>query len=81
MAVTLDEARKVVMELSDEDRQVLAEEIMQSRWEPEWRDAWFAEGERRLARMLSGEDRSLTLEEFLTDKDDPSPEDSNGRHP
>ena len=68
MAVTLDEARKVVMALSYEDRQVLAEEIMQSRYE----HAWLSEGERRLSRMLSGEDRELTLEEFLSDEDGPS---------
>jgi hypothetical protein len=68
MANTLEDARKVVMELSDEDRQVLAEEIMRSRYE----NAWLTEGERRLARMLSGEDRELTLGEFLSDEDEPS---------
>lgn len=55
------------MELSDEDRQMLAEEIMQARWEPAWRDAWSAEAERRHARMVSREDATLTLEEFFSD--------------
>jgi hypothetical protein len=69
MASTLEEARKVVMELSDEDRQVLAEEIMLARWDPEWRDAWAAEAERRYQRMISGEEPSLTLEEFFSDEE------------
>jgi hypothetical protein len=53
------------MALSDEDRQVLAEEIIHARWAPQGRDAWAAEAERRYARMESGEDPGLTLEEFL----------------
>jgi hypothetical protein len=68
MAVTIDEARKVVMELSGEERQLLAEEMMQSRWDPAWAAAWTAEGERRNARIESGEDRELTLEEFWSDE-------------
>lgn len=68
MASTLEEARKVVMALSDEDRQVLAEEIIHARWDPQWRDAWAAEAERRYARMESGEDPGLTIEEFLADE-------------
>ena len=69
MAKTLDDARKVVIELSDEDRQVLAEEIMLARWEPAWRDAWAAEAERRYQRMISGEEPTLTLEEFFSDEE------------
>jgi hypothetical protein len=69
MAVTIDEARKVVMELAEEDRQLLAEEILQSRWDPKWVTAWVAEADRRNARIESGEDRELTLEEFWADDD------------
>jgi len=70
MARTLEEARQVVMELPDEDRRMLAEEIIEARWNPEWREKWAAEAERRAARMESGEDRELTIEEFFADDDD-----------
>jgi hypothetical protein len=70
MARTLEEARQVVMELPDEDRRVLAEEIIEARWNPEWREKWGAEAERRYARIESGEDRALTIEEFFADDDD-----------
>ena len=75
MAVTIDEARKIVMELSDEERQLLAEEMMQSRWDPQWAAVWGAEAERRYQRLVSGEDRGLTLDEFWSD-DDNSPDPS-----
>jgi putative addiction module component (TIGR02574 family) len=67
MPNTLDEARKVVMELSDEDRQVLAEEIMQARWEPAWRDAWAAEIERRVKQMEDGTAELIPAEEVVGD--------------
>lgn len=70
MAVTIDEARKVVMELPEEERQLLAEEIIQSRWDPQWIEAWVAEADRRQARLERGEDRELTLDEFWDDSDD-----------
>jgi hypothetical protein len=70
MAVTIDEARKVVMELPETERQLLAEEIIQSRWDPQWVEAWVAEADRRYARLESGEDRELTLEEFWDDSND-----------
>ena len=70
MAVTIDQARKVVMELPEEDRQLLAEEIIQSRWDPKWVEAWIAEADRRHARIKSGEDRELTLEEFWADDEE-----------
>ena len=60
----------MVMELPDADRQILAEEIIASRWNPRWREAWVAEIERRNALLESGEDPGLTLEEFFSD--DPS---------
>ncbi len=68
MAVTIDDARKVVMELTEAERQLLAEEIIQSRWDPQWVEAWVAEADRRNARLESGEDRGLTLEEFWDDR-------------
>ena len=70
MAVTIEDVRKAVMELPEEDRQLLAEEIIQSRWDPKWIDAWVAEADRRNARLASGEDRELTLEEFWADDDE-----------
>lgn len=70
MARTLEDARKVVMELDPEDRQVLAEEIIASRWSARWVDAWMVEVERREQRLESGEDRELTIEEFFSDEGD-----------
>ena len=69
MASTLEDARRVVMELDPEDRQTLAEEIIQSRWDPKWVEAWTLEAERRSRRIDSGEDQLLTLEEFWSDED------------
>lgn len=57
------------MKLPDPDRQLLAEEIIAARWNPQWREAWGAEIERRRQRLASGEDRELTLEEFFRDSD------------
>lgn len=70
MAHTLEDAREVVMELSDEDRQILAEELIHSRWEPAWREAWADEVERRKQRLESGQARELSLEEFFADDGD-----------
>ena len=70
MAHTLEQVRQVVMELNDEDRQILAEELIHSRWEPAWREAWADEVERRKQRLESGEARELSLEEFFADDDD-----------
>jgi hypothetical protein len=36
---------------------------------PQWREAWAEEIERRRQRLESGEDRELTLEEFFSDED------------
>lgn len=58
------------MELPEEDRRILAEEIIEARWNPEWREKWAAEAERRYARIVSGDDRALTIEEFFSDADD-----------
>ena len=70
MAVTIDDARRIVMELSEEERQLLAEEIIQARWDPRWVEAWAAEADRRAARLESGQDQELTLEEFWDDSAD-----------
>lgn len=63
----MEEAGQVVKELADHDRQMLAEEIIQARWDPDWREAWAAEAERRNLRLESGDDRELTMEEFFAD--------------
>jgi hypothetical protein len=64
---TLEEVRRDAMELGDEDRQILAEDLIHARWDPAWRDAWADEVERRKQRLESGEDRELTLDEFFAD--------------
>jgi hypothetical protein len=69
MAQTLEDARQIVMALPDEDRQLLAEEIIAARWTPQWRAAWAAEVDERLNRIRSGEERTLTPEEFFSDED------------
>ena len=53
------------MKLADPDRQLLAEEIIAARWNPEWRPAWASELERRRQRLVNGDDRELTVEEFF----------------
>jgi hypothetical protein len=70
MASSLEEVRHAVMELPDGDRQLLAEEIIAARWNPQWRGAWADEIERRRQRLESGEDRELTLDEFFSDDND-----------
>ena len=67
MASSLEQVREAVRELPDPDRQLLAEEIIAARWNPQWRAAWIAESERRMQRLETGEDRELTLEEFFSD--------------
>jgi hypothetical protein len=67
VARTLEEVRRDAMELGDEDRQLLAEDLIHSRWDPAWREAWADEVERRKQRLASGEDRELTLDEFFAD--------------
>jgi hypothetical protein len=69
MAKSLEDVREAVMKLPDSDRQVLAEEIIASRWNPQWRAAWAAEIGRRRQRLASGEDRELTVDEFFSDND------------
>ena len=70
MASSLEDVRQAVMELPDQDRQLLAEEIIAARWNPRWRAAWAEELERRRERLESGQDRELTLDEFLSDDND-----------
>ena len=70
MASSLEEVRHAVMELPDGDRQLLAEEIIAARWNPQWRAAWADEIERRRQRLESGDDRELTLDEFFSNDND-----------
>jgi hypothetical protein len=67
MSTTLDEARKIAMQLTDDERASLSEELAASVFEPGVLGAWLEESERRLARMQSGEDPGLTLEQFWSD--------------
>jgi hypothetical protein len=70
MRNSLEEIREAVMELPDTERQLLAEEIIAARWNPQWRAAWADEVQRRRQRLERGDDRELTLEEFLSDDAD-----------
>lgn len=70
MARTLEDVRRDAMELDDEDRQMLAEELIHSRWDPAWRDAWADEVDRRKQRLERGEARELSIDEFFADDDD-----------
>lgn len=65
MANTLEQVRHAVMELPDSERQLLAEEIIASRWNPGWRASWSAELERRRQRLESGDDQELSAEEVF----------------
>jgi putative addiction module component (TIGR02574 family) len=69
MARTREEVRTDALELSDEERLQLAEELVGS-VEPtsEWWTRWTAEAERRYRRLETGEDPGLTLEEFWSDE-------------
>jgi hypothetical protein len=70
MRNSLEEIREAVMELPDTERQLLAEEIIAARWNPQWKAAWSDEIQRRRQRLERGDDRELTLEEFLRDDAD-----------
>jgi putative addiction module component (TIGR02574 family) len=70
MATTLEEARKVVMELSDADRAALVEELVAGSPADEvWRREWAEEAERRYQELSSGSVPALTREEFFRDED------------
>ncbi|PYQ31206.1 MAG: hypothetical protein DMF56_04705 [Acidobacteria bacterium] len=70
MGTTLEEAKRIAMELDDSDRLKLAEHLVASvPFDPQVQEAWIAEAERRYQRMESGEDPGLTLEEFWSDED------------
>ncbi len=71
MARTREEVRSAAMELNDQERLQLAEELVSS-VEPtsEWWDKWMAEADRRYRRLETGEDPGLTLEEFWSDRSD-----------
>jgi hypothetical protein len=68
MAKTLDEVRRDAMELSDEDRDVLAQELRDSCMTTEERDveaAWIEEAERRYADWQAGNAEAVSLDETL----------------
>ena len=69
MARTREEVRTDAMDLNDEERLRLAEELVGS-VEPtsEWWSKWMAEANRRYRRLETGEDAGLTLEEFWSDE-------------
>jgi Putative addiction module component len=57
------------MQLSDEERLRLAEELVASvAPDSQWWDRWSAEAERRYRLLATGADRGLTTEEFWSDK-------------
>ena len=70
MPKTLDEVRRDAMELSDEDRSRLSEELARARWAPGVLESWIAESERTIEAMKRGEEPVLTLEEFWQDDDE-----------
>jgi hypothetical protein len=68
MARTLDEVRDIAMELTEDDRELLAEALVASLpWSPAVKEAWVLEARERLRRLETGEDPGLTLEEFFAD--------------
>jgi hypothetical protein len=68
MARTLEEVRNIAMELTEADRELLAESLVASlRWDPSVKEAWVLEARERLRRLETGEDPGLTLEEFFAD--------------
>ena len=59
----------MAMELSDDDRLQLSEQLVLSvGWDDEVRDAWIAEAGRRYERLVDGSDPGLSLEEFFSDE-------------
>lgn len=70
MRPTVEEVTKLAMELDDQERLRVAEELVVSvQPDDKWWQAWTAEADRRYQRLESGESRELTLEEFWSDED------------
>ena len=70
MRPTVEEVTKLAMELDDQERLRVAEELVVSvQPDDKWWQAWTAEADRRYQRLQSGESRELTLEEFWSDED------------
>ncbi|HET8772227.1 MAG TPA: addiction module protein [Thermoanaerobaculia bacterium] len=70
MRPTVEEVTKLAMELDDQERLRVAEELVVSvQPDEKWWLAWTAEADRRYQRLLSGEDPGLSLEEFWSDED------------
>jgi putative addiction module component (TIGR02574 family) len=69
MGRTREEVREDAMQLSDDDRLDLAEELVGSvECSALWWDAWTQEATRRYAALESGADRGLTIDEFWSDE-------------
>jgi hypothetical protein len=71
MRPTVEELTKLAMELDDQERLRVAEELVVSvQPDEKWWQAWADEVERRKQRLESGEARELSIEEFFADDDD-----------
>ena len=70
MRPTVEEVTKLAMELDDQERLRVAEELVVSvQPDDKWWSAWTAEANRRSERLASGEDRGLSSDEFWSDED------------
>jgi hypothetical protein len=70
MRPTVEEVTKLALELEDQERLRVAEELVVSvQPDEKWWAAWTAESNRRYERMMSGEDPGLSSEEFWSDED------------
>jgi DNA-binding MarR family transcriptional regulator len=68
MARTLNEVRDIAMELTESDRELLAEALVASlQWNASVKEEWILEARERLRRLETGEDPGMTLEEFFAD--------------
>jgi hypothetical protein len=69
MKPTVEEVTRLALELDDDSRLRVAEQLVESvAPSSEWWAAWTAEANRRYERLVSGEDPGLTLEEFWSDE-------------
>lgn len=67
MPATLEQARRIAMELTRDDRLQLAEELAATSYDARWLASWRAEVNRRAVDLESGEDPGLTPDEFWSD--------------
>jgi hypothetical protein len=68
MRPTVEEVTKLAMELDDQERLRVAEELVVS-IEPDekWWAAWTAEADLRYQRLVTGEDPGMSPQEFWSD--------------